>query len=303
MPSPPANPDTDRVILVTGAGKGLGAAFAAAWARRGAKVIVNNRHGGSGEPSAESLAASLSREGHDAIADLHAVDAPGAAQAMVDAAINNYGRLDALILNAGIAGPAAKIPGLPEAALREVMEINFFANARLVDAALPYVATAPAGRILLVSSTAGLHGVRGRSAYAASKGALIAWGLSLADEQRPSTRSQDERKGVGVNILCPYAATAMTQGLTADARLVPEGAAAGAIWLTSAACAATGEIWVTGGGHFRRAQAMESRGGGDAAATPEWFAANAAALSDMTGARGYTDGTAAFADFYRDVGK
>ena len=169
--------DAGRVILVTGAGKGLGAAFATVWARRGAKVIVNNRHGGDVESSAETLAASLRAEGHDAIADLHAVDTPGAAQAIVDAALAAHGRLDALILNAGIAGPAAKIPGLTEAALREVMEINFFANVRLVDAALPHIAAAPAGRILLVSSTAGLHGVRGRSAYAASKGALIAWGF------------------------------------------------------------------------------------------------------------------------------
>ncbi len=290
----PTKPEAGRVALVTGAGKGLGAAFATAWARRGARVIVNNRHSGRGEASAETLAAKLRSEGHDVVADLHAVDATGAAQAMVGAALAAYGRIDALILNAGIAGPAAKIPGLPEAALREVLEINFFANARLVDAALPHIAASPSGRILLVSSTAGLHGVRGRSAYAASKGALIAWGLSLADEQR--------RAGVGVNILCPYAATAMTEGLTADARLGPGAAAHGAVWLTSADCTMTGEIWVSGGGHFRRAQALESRGGGDPAATPEWFAANAARLGEMTDARGYTDGGAAFADFYKDMG-
>ncbi len=291
--APDFSDDAGRVVLVTGAGKGLGAAFAAAWARRGAKVIVNNRHSGVGESSAENLAHRLREAGADAAADLNAVDAPGAAQRIIAAAHDRHCRLDTLILNAGIAGPAVKIPDMDAAALHEVMAINFFANTELVRAALPLLAASPAGRILFVSSTGGLYGVRGRSAYAASKGAVNGYALSLAEEQR--------RAGVGVNVLCPYAATAMTaaSNVDADPRLAPENAAAAAVWLTSSACRVTGQIWVAGGGRVRRAAAMESATIGENV-TPEWLAANAGA-GCMDGAQGYIGGEAAFVDFYKTL--
>ena len=278
--------DAGRVVVITGAGKGLGAAFARGWAARGARVVVNNRQLGVGLASAKLLAATLRAEGAEAVADCHAVDVPGAAAAIVAAAIAAFGRIDVLILNAGIAGPAAKIPELPAAALAEVMAINFFANAALVDAALPHLAAAPAGRILFVSSTGGLYGVRGRSAYAASKGAVTGYALSLAAEQ--------SRAGVGVNVLCPYAATAMTAatGVTADPRLAPDGAAAAAVWLTSSACGATGEIWVTGGGRARRA--LTAEGAMADAATPEVLAA----APPQPPPGGFAHGEAAFADFH-----
>lgn len=283
--------DVGRVIVVTGAAKGLGAAFALGWAARGARLLVNNRHSGDGPASAETFAATLRACGTEAVADCHAVDAPDAAAAIVAAALTAFGRIDALILNAGITGPAAKIPALPADALAEVMAINFFANTAMVDAALPYIAAAPAGRILFVSSTGGLYGVRGRSAYAASKGAITGYALSLAAEQR--------RAGIGVNILCPYAATAMTAatGVTADPRLAPDGAAAAAMWLTSSACAATGEIWVAGGKLARRALTIEGMIAD--AATPEALAT----APPLPPPGGFAHGEAAFADFYSYVSK
>ena len=274
------------MVLVTGAGKGLGAAFARRWAARGARVVVNNRHAGDGPSSAEVLAAELRADGAEAIADLHAVDTTGAAAAIVAAAIAAFGRIDALILNAGIAGTAAKIPDVTPATLAEVMAVNFFANTTLVVAALPHIAAAPAGRILFISSTGGLYGVRGRSAYAASKGAVTAYALTLAHEQR--------RAGVGVNVLCPYAVTAMTAAtaVASDPRLTPGHAAAAAVWLTSSACAANGEIWVTGGEVARRAITIE----GDmiAACTPEQLISS----PPPRPAAGFDGGEAAFADFY-----
>lgn len=277
--------DAGRVVLITGAGKGLGAAFARGWAARGARLVVNNRHRGDGPSSAETLAAALRAAGAEAVADLHAVDAFGAAAAIVTAALSAFGRIDALILNAGIAGERVKIADMTADALAEVMAVNFFANAALVAAALPHVAASPSGRILFVSSTAGLYGVRGRSAYAASKGAITGYALSLAHEQR--------RAGVWVNLLCPYAATAMTiePGAVVDPRLAPDRAAAAAIWLTSSACAATGEIWVTGGGLARRALSVE--GAMAAAATPEQLAAS----PPPPPAGGFVGGEAAYADF------
>lgn len=270
--------------IVTGAGNGLGAAFAHRLAQAGLAVLVNNRRH-SGRPfSAGPVAAAIIEQGGVAATDDHAVDVADGPEAIVAAALSQWGRIDALVLNAGISGPAVKV-GEGDTELAQVMAINFFANARIVEAALPYLRRSPAGRIVLVSSTGGLHGVRGRSAYAASKGALIAYGLTLAEELR--------RDRILVNILAPYAVTNMTArpGTPPDPRMAPEGAAGICAWLASAQCDRTGEIWVAGGDHIRAARAMES----DVA---PFEPAAMERLSAMPGAQAYTGGEQAFADFY-----
>ncbi|WP_416908084.1 MAG: SDR family NAD(P)-dependent oxidoreductase [Polymorphobacter sp.] len=241
-----------RVALVTGAGKGLGAAFARALAADGLAVMVNNRQREEAADSAAETVAAIEAAGGRAAADRHDVCAAGAAGAMVAATVAAFGGLDVLVLNAGITGPVAKADALDEAVLREVMETNFFANTALVRAALPQLRARRAARIVFISSTAGLHGLKGRPAYAASKGALNGYALSLADELR--------RDGIGVNVLMPYAATPMTAG-TADGLadlLAPEAVGPALSWLAGVDCDVTGEIWVAGGGVFRRASAVES---------------------------------------------
>jgi 3-hydroxyacyl-CoA dehydrogenase/3a,7a,12a-trihydroxy-5b-cholest-24-enoyl-CoA hydratase len=274
----------ERVAIVTGAGNGLGAAFAAAIAAEGAAVVVNNRRHADRPFSAQVTADAIAAAGGTAITDDHAVDKPGGPEAIIAAALDAWGRLDALVLNAGISGPAVKV-GEGDTDLAQVMAINFFANAALVEAALPALRASPAGRIVFVSSTGGLHGVRGRSAYAASKGAVNGYALSLADEFK--------RTNLRVNVIAPYAATNMTAqpGRPADPRMAPEGAAAMCAWLASAACDRTGEIWVAGGGHVRAARSMES-------ATARFDPAALAATAAMPEPRFYTGGEAAFADFY-----
>ncbi len=134
----------------------------------------------------------------------------------------------------------------------------------------------------------GLHGVRGRAAYAASKGAVNGWALSLADELR--------RTNVRVNVIAPYAATNMTAqpGRDPDPRNAPAQAANVLAWLCSPDMDRTGEIWVAGAGHFRAARAMESP------AEP-FDPARAAALAKMPAPRSYPGGEAAFADFYAEA--
>lgn len=278
---------TQRSTIVTGAGAGLGAAFATAIASAGSAVVVNNRrHAGQPYP-ADDVVAGILAAGGTAVSDEHAVDAPDGPDAMVQSALNRFGRLDALVLNAGISGPAIKV-GDGDTALRQVMAINFFANSRIVEAALPHLKAADAPRIVIVSSTAGLYGVRGRSAYAASKGAVTAYALSLAAELR--------RDGVLVNVLAPYAHTKMTAepDRDADPRLAADGAAGICAWLAGAECDRTGEIWVAGGGQVRAAKAMESRAEPFAPAALE-------ALSKLPEPRGFKGGEAAFADFYTDA--
>jgi NAD(P)-dependent dehydrogenase (short-subunit alcohol dehydrogenase family) len=277
-----------RVVVITGAGKGLGRAFALHAASTGARVVVNNRKR-DGEPSsADAVVAEIKAASGDAVANYHDVRDAGAAQGLVDAALNTWGRLDAIILNAGINGPAARFGGQTEANFREVLETNFFANLSVVQAALPHMVASGAGRIVLVASSAGLYGVRGRAPYAASKGALISLGLTLSHDLR--------RDGVCVNVLAPYAATQMTaETMAAQQSMTPDAVAPLATWLTSAACDANGEIWVAGGGYLRRARMME----GDGA----MFATLADVPAALEGARpmhcatGFAGAEASFADF------
>lgn len=285
-----------RVTLVTGAGNGLGAAFAHACARRGDAVLANNRVHSDRPSSAAALVDALRGEGCTAGVDEHSVDAEGAAQAIVGNAIDQFGRLDGIILNAGISGPAARVSDSDLADLRTVMEINFFANASLVQAALPHLEASPAGRIVLIASSAGLHGLKGRAPYAASKAALIAYGRSLALELR--------RTNIRTNIFAPYAATKMTGGQdeVTDERLLPERAAPGAAWLSSPECDANGEIWVGGGGQFRRAAMVEGAGAKRADADARWLAENAEDLRTLEPHSEFSGGEAAFADFYSALG-
>lgn len=280
-----------RAAIVTGAGNGLGAAFAEALAAADVAVLVNNRTHEDRPHSALAVVERIIARGGSAIADGHAVDADAAADAIVGAALAAFGRLDILVLNAGIAGPPMKV-GAGDTRLAEVMATNFFANVRLVEAALPHLMASPAGRIVFVSSTGGLHGVRGRAAYAASKGAVNGWALSLADELR--------RTPVRVNVIAPYAATNMTAqpGRDADPRLAPSGAEAVLTWLCDPATDRTGEIWVAGAGHVRAARAMESH-----ALPVGALAARADALAAMPGATSYPGGEAAFAHFYTETCK
>lgn len=289
------DPAPRRVALVTGAGGGLGAAFATAVARQGCRVVVNNRNRWYGEPSAERVTKAIRAEGLEAIADLHAINEPGAAEATVAATVAAYGRLDALVLNAGVNGQAARVGAMTDADLREVMDINFFANVALVNAALPFLRQAGAGRVLFVSSTAGLYGLRGRAHYAASKGAITAYALTLADELRSAR--------IGVNIVMPYAATQMTAGIEqhAGVDLSPEHVAPLAAWLTSARCEETGQIWVAGAGRFRRAFSMETEGLTFTRPTAEALAQGAEVLAAQSGAKTFAGGEAAFNDFIQGI--
>ncbi|GAA4002774.1 SDR family NAD(P)-dependent oxidoreductase [Sphingomonas humi] len=277
-----------RVAVVTGAGNGLGAAFAEALGESH-RVVVNNRVHPDRPHSALAVVERIRAAGGTAIAEGSAVDCDGAAKAIVASALDAFGRLDTLVLNAGISGPAIKV-GEGDTALAEVMAINFFANVALVEAALPALRQSPAGRIVFVSSTGGLHGVRGRAAYAASKGAVNGWALSLADELR--------RTAILVNVITPYAATNMTArpDRVPDDRLSPANAATALAALCSPEWTRTGDIWVAGASHVRPARALEGP-----VAPVGVLREQADALAGFEHGTGFAGGEAAFADFYARV--
>lgn len=282
-------PGPQRVTLVTGAGQGLGRAFALACAARGHAVVVNNRLREGAPDTASQTAAGINEAGGAAVAEPSDITGPDAAHAIVDAALRAFGRLDAVIFNAGVNGPAARLEDMPDADFDSVMAVNFTAQVRLARAALAPLRQSGAGRMVFISSSAGLYGISGRTPYSASKAALNAFALGLAQEER--------RGAVRVNILAPYAATRMTgDAFSGDAaeRFTPQAPAGLAAWLASEACQRHGEIWVAGGGHARRAAVMEGAGGALPQAPDE---ADLDRISGLDGARSFAGATAAFMDF------
>ncbi|WP_370617416.1 SDR family NAD(P)-dependent oxidoreductase [Mumia qirimensis] len=201
-----ARPLEGQVAIVTGGGKGLGRAFALDLAARGAAVVVNNRNrevDADGRSAADYVVAEIDAAGGSAIADYGSVEDPATATTLVETALEKWGRLDICITSAGISSPQMFHSTTPEN-LATVLGVNVTGTALVASAALKVMREARSGRILLVASTAGLHGEPTVSAYAASKGAVIALGRTVAVE--------GQRRGVLTNVLLPYATTQMTEG-------------------------------------------------------------------------------------------
>jgi NAD(P)-dependent dehydrogenase (short-subunit alcohol dehydrogenase family) len=247
-------PLAGQVAVVSGGGRGLGRSFCLALARQGAKVVVNNRNrvtDADGRGPADQVADQITAAGGEAVAEHSDAADPAGGQAIVAAALERWGRLDICVANAAI-GTGGMFHKQPAAQFGEVLEINLHGSVRLARAAMAVMRPAGYGRIILVASTGGLHGDVGLSAYAASKGGLLAFGRSLAAE--------GAGKGVLTNMLLPYALTQMTDdGMppAARARMDPDLVAPVLTALASPECRLNGEYLVTGGGRLRRASVVE----------------------------------------------
>jgi NAD(P)-dependent dehydrogenase (short-subunit alcohol dehydrogenase family) len=247
-------PLAGRVAVVSGGGKGLGRSFCLALARQGARVVVNNRNravDADGRGPADHVVAEIAAAGGEAIAEYSDATGPGSGEAIVAAALERWGRLDICVANAGI-GPAAMFHRQSAEAFDQIIDVNLTGAVRLARAATPVMRAASYGRIILVASSGGLHGDVGLSAYAASKGGLIAFGRSLAAE--------GSRRRVLTNMLLPYALTQMTDRDMppgARSRLDPDAVAPVLTALASEDCRLNGEYIVTGGGRLRRASPVE----------------------------------------------
>jgi NAD(P)-dependent dehydrogenase (short-subunit alcohol dehydrogenase family) len=248
-----------RVAIVSGGGRGLGRSFCLALAREGAKVVVNNRNRVA-DRAADRVVEEIVAAGGEAVAEYSDAADPGSGEAMVGAALERWGRLDICVANAAI-GVGGMFHKQPAEQFDEVLLINLLGSIRLARAAVAVMRPAGYGRIILVASTGGLHGDVGLSAYAASKGGLLAFGRSLAAE--------GAGRGVLTNMLLPYALTQMTsagmpsavQALlepdAVQALLEPDAVAPVLTALASEACRLNGEYIVTGGGRLRRASVVE----------------------------------------------
>ncbi|HAP78344.1 MAG TPA: short-chain dehydrogenase [Acidimicrobiaceae bacterium] len=244
-----------RVAIITGAGKGLGRAYALALAARGAHVVVNNRrHPGEqdSETSAQQTVDAIRAAGGTVIANFDAADADGAGGRMVQQAVDHFGRIDIVIANAALSQASTFGKQSLDDFMR-IFNVGFLGTLNLVHAAWPLLRAQRHGRVIATTSSAGRYGNHGLGAYAASKGAIEMLVRSLAAEGASA--------GIRVNAISPYAATQMTAGhLGPDvaACLTPDVVAPMVAWLSSDACSANGQVFIAGGGRFRRGFSVET---------------------------------------------
>lgn len=192
----------NKVVVITGAGGGLGKAHALEFARRGAKVVVNDL-GGSGDgvgssDMADQVVAEIAASGGTAIANKASVATEAGAQSIIDDAVSAFGTVDIVVNNAGILRDKT-FRKMPLADWRLLLDVHLTGSAYVTYAAWPLLMDKRWGRVVLTSSTSGIYGNFGQANYGAAKMGMVGLMNVLALE--------GASKNVRVNTLAPAAAT------------------------------------------------------------------------------------------------
>ncbi len=193
-----------RVAVVTGAGRGIGRAHALLLAARGASVVVNDLGSstdgvGADEGPAAAVAAEIVAAGGSAVADRNDVASVDGGQALVDAAVERFGRIDVVVNNAGI----IRWAGLPDADLDNIerhLAVHVAGSFNTTRAAWPHFVEQGYGRIVMTTS-AGLFGLPKNLGYATAKGGLVGMTRSL--------HTAGAKHGIAINLIAPAAMTRM----------------------------------------------------------------------------------------------
>jgi NAD(P)-dependent dehydrogenase (short-subunit alcohol dehydrogenase family) len=248
----------DRVAVVTGAGRGLGRAYAELLASRGAKVVVNDSGGslaGEGVDAgpAEQVAGAIAAAGGQAVACAESVTTRDGGDAIIQTALEHYGRLDILIHNAG----NVRRGSLKEMSYEDfdaVLDVHLRGAFNVVRPAFPLMCQAGYGRIVLTSSIGGLYGNRDVANYAAAKAGVV--GLSNV----AAIEGADD--GVTCNVIVPAAVTRMADDIDTSAYppMGPDLVAPVVGWLAHESCSVTGEMFIALAGRVARVVVAEAPG-------------------------------------------
>jgi NAD(P)-dependent dehydrogenase (short-subunit alcohol dehydrogenase family) len=247
-----------RVAVITGAGRGLGRSYAKFLAAKGARVIVNDvgaslNGNGSNAGPANDTAAEIKAAGGEAAACSATVATLEGGKAIIEAALDVYGRIDILIHNAG----NVRYGSLEEITYEDfkaVVDVHLMGAFHVVRPAFPLMCKAGYGRVVLTSSIGGLYGNYNVVNYGMSKAGMIGLNNVIALE--------GASKGVKSNIILPGAVTRMAEGLDTSQYppMDPELVAPVVGWLAHESCSITGEMLVSMAGRVARAFVAETEG-------------------------------------------
>lgn len=254
-----------RAVVVTGAGGGLGKTYALELARRGASVVVNDLGGsvdgsGGGKKPADAVVEEIEKGGGKAVANYDSVSTPEGGEAIIQSALDAFGRVDAVINNAGVLRDKSFTKLTPQE-LEIVLDVHLKGAFYVSQPAFRVMKENGFGRFVFTSSAAGLLGNFGQTNYGAAKMGLVGLAHVLAQE--------GAKYNIKANSIAPIARTRMTESLLgplAEA-LDPECVTPLVVYLVSEACEHTHEIFSVGGGRYARMFV---------GMTPGWYAGKAA---------------------------
>jgi len=249
---------TDQVAVVTGAGRGLGRVYALELARRGASVVVNDLGGtmdgeGSDASVADAVVAEITNAGGVAVASHDSVDSPEGGTAIVRTALDSFGRLDAVVSNAGIFN-SIPFDELTPDDWRRMLRVHLDGGFYLAQPAYRAMKAQGYGRFVFVASSAGMFGQHLEAHYAAAKAGLVGLTNVIALEGAPH--------GILANTVLPFGLSRMVTETLGDPKALeetgffkaiqPELVAPIVVFLASRACELNHQNFSACGGRFAR---------------------------------------------------
>ena len=270
-----------KVAIITGAGGGLGRQHALLMASRGALIVVNDLGGsvdgsGSDKGAAEHMVDEIKALGGEAVADTNTVATPEGGKAIVQTAIDAFGRVDIVVNNAGILRDKSFHNLTPEL-LNPVLDVHLKGAFYVTQPAWLHMREQGYGRIISTSSAAGIFGNFGQTNYGAAKMGLVGFTRVLAQE--------GAKYNIKANAIAPLALTRMTEDLLAGfgEKLQPDLVSPVVAFLAHESCPVNGQIFSVGGGRVAQVFIGETQGYHHANLSMEDIRDNWETITDRTG--------------------
>ena len=290
-----------KVAIVTGSGGGLGRQHALELARRGARVVVNDLGGsmdgsGGGSEAAHAVVEEIKAFGGEAVANGSSVTDDAGVALMVKHAMDEWGRIDVLVANAGVLRDKT-FSKMEIADFEFVLGVHLMGTVKPAKAVWEIMRTQNYGRIVCTTSSSGLYGNFGQTNYGAAKLGIIGFMNTL--------KLEGQKNNIHVNAIAPVAATRMTENLMPPEileKLKPEYVTPGVVYLCSDE-APTGCILTAGGGAFALARIVETEGVylGDGGLSVEEIRDNWSKITDAAGQQAYNAGGEQSGKFFRKM--
>lgn len=252
-----------RVVLVTGAGRGMGRSHAQLFAARGAKVVVSDVGTSMvGAGTDASVAAQAVKEinaaGGEAVAYTGDLGSESGARGAVRCALDAYGRLDALVHNAGLAIGGVPFGKETRENLDKLLGVNTYAAFAMISEAWPTMQRQRYGRIVLIGST-GMYGIPGSLFYGTAKASYVGFARNFMEEAATS--------GIKINVVCPSGVSRMAESMPESEfrawflrTMKPEYVSAAVAFLSHEECPVNGDTFAVAGGRVARVLFAENQG-------------------------------------------